>query len=327
MKNLHSKSFRPSLESLEQRQMLAGDVLAFVSSGHLHVVEASGQFGSANAVQISQLANGNLRVKGIGNMDGGTTKVNGAAFRDFAVRGDLKVNLAGGRDTVILVANTTFNNVFINTAATSPVGTTDGDVVIVDRVTTRGLMTIDTGASGDWVTVLGSRIGDDALDNLIIRTGSGGDNVLIKDSGRFTAVRGNLSVRTYDSVGENDVDNVTMENLTVFKTVTAMLGGGSDFLKATQVTAGNDILIAADGGSDRVTMDSVQAIDDFWVFMGEGSDTLTGRFLQADELTLDGGAGKDMLFKSVDGPVNRLFVSGFEPLIAIPIFVPVLQRV
>ena len=80
-------------ESLEGREMMAGDVTAFVSGGHLYVQELASEVGQGQAVAISQLSDGRLRVKGLASPDDGALSlVNGQAYQDFRVTGDLKVN-------------------------------------------------------------------------------------------------------------------------------------------------------------------------------------------------------------------------------------------
>ncbi len=53
---------RLSIENLEARQMMAGDVTAAVQNGNLYITEAAGQAGLDNAVQISELPSGMIRV-------------------------------------------------------------------------------------------------------------------------------------------------------------------------------------------------------------------------------------------------------------------------
>jgi hypothetical protein len=319
MKKLPSRSFRPSIESLEERQLLAGNVAAFVTpsvfglGGDLYIKEAAGQAGRRSAIQISQLPNGNIRVKGIEHAEG-TTLVNGAQFRDFKVRGDLRINLGGGGDLVRLQPNAKFNGVTINLGGPSGSNVEDIDMVNADRITTRGSMTIDTGRDSDYVYVKGCRIGDSGGDNLTIRTGAGTDDVQVTDLDRFTDVRGILNVRTFNTT-EDERDTVLMRNVLVRKDITTSLGGGADTLTMIGVTAAGDIILATGEGDDRGTLNSVWALDDMTVFMRGGNDTLDVMYLRADELWLDGGPGYDLLSKSVDGQSRTLAETNWEPLL------------
>src|SRR4051794_36583312 len=90
-----------NLENLEDRQMMAGDLAAYVSGGNLYVNEAPGQIGQDNGVIISQLANGKIRVSGdFTPMGSGVSKVNGMAFQDFTVTNNLIVKLGAGNDGI-----------------------------------------------------------------------------------------------------------------------------------------------------------------------------------------------------------------------------------
>src|SRR5687768_8115455 len=120
---------RFSMESLEARQMMAGDIAAYAIGGNLYITEANGQAGTDNGVRVSQLANGMIRVEGAEANDGTDDKslVNGQAFQDFMIPGDLIVKLGGGHDRLHLgfdgggVGMPTFNNISINMAAADPV--------------------------------------------------------------------------------------------------------------------------------------------------------------------------------------------------------------
>ena len=69
----HGPSHHPSElepDRLEGREILSGNVTAFVSSNTLFLGEAAGQYGQSNAVQVTQLASGNIRVTGLLNGSG-----------------------------------------------------------------------------------------------------------------------------------------------------------------------------------------------------------------------------------------------------------------
>src|SRR4051812_29300617 len=115
------RSNRLSFERLESRELMSGNVVAsIVNVGHgpeLFITEAVGEAGAANAVQVSRLPNGQVRVTGDVNSGGGRTRVNGHAFRDFTLpaTGDLVVDLGAGNDK-LQVTNARFGNVFIGTS-------------------------------------------------------------------------------------------------------------------------------------------------------------------------------------------------------------------
>ena len=307
------------MERLENRELFAGNVMAYMSgNGDLNLLEATADIGEGQALKVHQIAANRFRVTGLSSQDGGTSLVNGVAQQDFTVTGNLNINLAGGRDTVVLgrSAPTTFNQVFLNSGVDSATGNADLDSISVEKVTTRGHLTVDSGASADFIKVLGSKIGDGYnIDNLSIDAGSGADYINLASAyGRFLEVTGNLSVDTYDSQGELHADRVIMQSAYAGGNVQAFLGGGDDSLAATDVFAGNDLFFSTDGGKDSVQLDSVRANDDFWAYMGEGDDSLDMQYLTADVLTLDGGSGYDRLSTAVPGPVNQQVISGWEEI-------------
>lgn len=299
---------RLNVEQLESRQMFAGNVLAFLSGGNLNIVEATGHFGKGQAVQVSQLSNGQMRVKGLSSQDGGTSLINGAAYKDFTVPGNLNINLAGGRDTVLLGRSspTTFNNAMVNTG--------DGlDAIYVEGVTTRQNLTIDSGAVADYINVFDTKVGDNyGIDNLTISTGAGADNVNVLGISRPVEVTGNLSVYTFNSSSELDADRVVMQTAFARDNLQAFTGSGDDYLEVVNGFAGNDVMLSTDAGNDTMKLQEVRAVDDFWAMLGDGNDTLDAQYLRADVLTLNGGAGYDSLSKSVNGPVNQLVQTNWE---------------
>ena len=302
---------RLQMEQLEDRQLMAGNVLAFMSSGNLHVVEAAGQIGRGQAVQVAQLSNGNIRVQGLSSQDGGTSLINGGTFRDFTVPGNLNVNLGAGRDNVVLgrSAPSTFNNVYINTGVAAATAIDDRDFVNVERVTTRGHLTVDTGASSDYVSVFNNRVGDTSgIDNLTLRTGTAADYINVNN----VNVNGNLSVSTYNTDSESDADHVHLEMAFARSNLQVFTGGGDDYLTVVNGFAGNDAFFTTGAGNDTVRLTEVQAVDDFMTYLEAGDDTLDMQYLRADVLTLDGGVGTDRLTKSVEGEVNQLLESNWE---------------
>src|SRR5450432_4159673 len=108
------------MEQMEAREMMAGDIAANVTNGNLNLNEAAGQAGRDNSVLISQIAPGRIRVTGLGSTTDGTKSlINGAAFQDFNVSGNLSVNFGGGNDLVNFdaAAPPSFQDVTLNLGA------------------------------------------------------------------------------------------------------------------------------------------------------------------------------------------------------------------
>lgn len=318
MKKRSSMQRKFGVEQLENRELFAGNVLAYMSgAGDLNLLEATADIGEGQAVQIHQIAANRYRVTGLYSQDGGKSLINGAAYRDYTVYGNVNINLAGGRDTVLLgrTTQTSFNkDVYINSGVDYASGNADLDSVNVELVKTKGHLTIDSGASGDFINVLGSKIGDGVyIDNLAIYSGAGADTInVLTGYSRFVEVSGNVAIDTYDSPYELDADKVTLLGTYATGNVQAFMGGGDDTLSATDVFAGNDVLLVADAGNDTMTLNSVRAADDFWASLGDGNDRLDVQYLVADVLSLDGGAGYDNLNSSIPGPVNQRITTNWE---------------
>ena len=254
-----SNNRRLSLESLEGRQLMAGDVVASLFNGDLYISEVSQQVGQDNGIRISKLASGKIQV--LGTVANGTdpiaTKVNGLSAQEFSVNGSLFVNLGAGNDRVQMgfdggSSAPTFNRVEINVGAPLPVVARtliggapntftpqDSDQVLLWGANTRSSMSIRTGDKNDWVFVGQVNVGDGiGVDNLSINTGSGGDQVTLKG----TNVRGNLDIQTYALVAEGDQDGVYIDSTTnsgvnvrtiVAGSTDVRTGGGADFFMVT----------------------------------------------------------------------------------------------
>jgi hypothetical protein len=293
-----------SMEQLEDRQMMAGDVTAFLSSGNLYISEAAGQYGGANAVQVSQLSNGIIRVKGLQNQAGGTTLVDGYSYRDFNVSGNLIMNLNGGSDTVLIGRDapvTRFNDIIVN--AQSPIsGDPDTDSINIERVTTRGAIQVNTGTGTDYVNLYNTTVGDGvgAYDDLKINTGDGAYAFVNINN---VTTKGLLDVRTGNGVdsinfhGSRIGDGVGIDNLNV------STGAGADTITfnaygygLTQITGHVNIYAynSTEADADKLDMRSVYANQNINVLMGAGDDNvyMLGSWAGAD-IFLSGDKGKD----------------------------------
>jgi hypothetical protein len=286
------------MEKLEDRQMMAGDIAAYVSGGDLYVNEAVGQAGQDNTVFMSTLANGKVRVTSITNL---------LNPQDFTVTGNVYVNLGGGNDRVDFDCDLTppgppnFNKfVHINVGSST---TPDDDRVNVWGAEVNGLMQIDTGAGNDRVFVNEATV---AGDGLVINTGAGVDNVGVEDSDLDALV-----IHTYDSLAETDGDVIDVQRV-VAGTVRARLGGGNDQFLIRSVDADN-FDIDAGSGSDTGALEYIRAADTVLTRMGDGSDTLVIDHVTADDLRLLGEAGlNDSLTKRGTNTFNTTTQTGWE---------------
>ncbi len=312
-----------TFERLETREMKAGDVAASMQNGNLYLNEAYGQAGLDNSVLVSQLVDGTIRVTGNGTLtNGSVSRINGAAYQDFAVPGSLFVNFGGGNDLVVIGADPalgpnaplpTFNEVNINVAAPPPVfspaiasriglpqgpfNTPDNDNVIIWGIATRGSMTINTGPGNDWVYVSNATIGDGTgVANLTINTGSGADTVEVKNI--LHAMSGNIFVQTYGSLSETDPDVVWFDHIYAQGDMTVLLGGGNDLFHMSDSSTYHNLYLDAGAGNDTATLTNVVAVDDLMAHMGDGDDSLTLNNVSANAFHLLGEGGVDNLTTS-----------------------------
>jgi hypothetical protein len=330
------------LESLEARQMMAGDVAAYVQNGNLYLTEASGQAGMDNSVGIYQLANGNIRVEGRGALSDGTMSlINGAAYQDYAVPGSLYVNFGGGNDLVVIGAEgpggatPSFNEVHIDVAnpppviapltasanqPTGPFNLPDNDDVIIWGINTRGSMTVNTGDGDDWVYIADSMIGDGVgTDNLSIYTGAGADSVEIKDIP--STLPGNIFIQTYASLAETDADVVWFEHVYSRGDMQILLGGGNDLFHMESSSTLHDLYLDAGAGDDTATIQNVVAVDLFMAQMGDGNDSLSIDYLWGDKFSFQGGGGVDHLAKTANVFGHSLDQSGWEYINGRPVWI------
>lgn len=315
------------VETMEARELNAGDVTAFMMNGNLNLAEAAGQIGADNSVLISQLPDGRIRVKGNGILaDNSVSKVNGAAFQDFTVPGSLSVRFGGGNDLVILseLAPPSFDNVTIDVAAPPAVlgraflklpsvMPTDRDVVLF-TANTRGSVKINTGEGNDWVFVSDSNIGDayDNSQNLLINTGAGADTVQVESNHGVMQIQGSVEIVTYASVLETDADLVWVERVQVLNDIRVRTGGGADQIFMYGSFVNHLLDFDAGAGNDQMTLENLTVVDRLMAQLGGGDDSLTTKGLGTDFLTLAGGGGNDSLTKSADEHIGQRQESGWE---------------
>jgi hypothetical protein len=313
------KNTKLRVESLESRQMMAGDVTAYLSAGNLYLTEAAGQIGQENSVIISQLPGGQIRVEGNAQIsnDSATSLVNGHAYQDFTVPGGLFVNFGGGNDRVIFGADPAaaphFSNVSINVAAPELVvkartvsGVTntalkgpDADQVFVWNAVTTGSMTINTGRDHDWIS-MGINTSEGVLNigqDLVINSGAGADTVNIFTNQHLGA-GGKLDIQAYSSLNETDADQVWLSNFVANGDINVRTGGGNDLVHLNNCTAFHDLNISAGAGNDTAELIGDLAVDKVMADLGDGNDTLnvdTLYYSNYANVTLTGGNGSDNL--------------------------------
>jgi hypothetical protein len=330
-----SKRYRKlNMETMEARQMMAGDVMATVTGGTLYLNEASGQAGRDNSVLVSQIAPGRIRVTGNATTTDSTlSKINGATSQDFNVTGGLVVRFGGGSDLIVFDASAppTFTNVDIDTAAppivaqplvrgtvgTTPFNAPDKDNIIMWGAHITGNLTVNTGADDDWVYVANTSIGG----NVSINTGAGADTAQLENM--LGTIGGSIDIQLYSSLAEKDADCAWLDHVYAYGNINARGGDGADLLHLDNVTSYKDFNLDAGAGDDKLEVNDVCAVDNFFAQLGDGNDnaTINDLYLINGKTQIDGGAGTDSLTKTGAFPTTQVTQSNFEWVNGRPVLV------
>lgn len=299
-KNNLSRKPNLSIERLEDRQMMAGDVAVSNANGFLTISEAPNQPGGANSVQVSQLPSGRIRVQGFANLAGDVTLVNGLAQQDFDVSGTgiLVMNLGDGNDIAKVGGIAPFNRfseIKINTTAQGAAADADVDFVSLDLARTTAGIKIDTGAGGDTVRLANTTAGG----RIEINTGDGAAYVDIRNvttSGPMDITTGN-GVDAISIFGSTIGDGAGVDDLII------STGAGVDTVKMnvgeinmTQVRGSLRLntYAASENDVDSVDMQNVTVDQNITAFFGDGADNLIMVNVYANaDIILSGDAGND----------------------------------
>jgi len=284
-----------SLQALEDRNMLAGNMLASLVGTHLSV----GGDALDNQVEIAEIAPNTIQVTGLG----GTT-INGAAFQVFAASliEDVSVQAAEGNDQVIIrnlsLMDTPDGNlkVFTNSG---------NDRIFMDNVTTSESIELDTGehndliravksgTDGTWTTNSGN--GHDyvsmdivAAKDMVVDMLDGNDRVKIRNA----KIGNDLSINTHT---END--SVWIEKVVAGNNVLVRTDQGMDRVQMRWVSAGNDVGVDTGSESDSAFLNQVKARHDVFARTGDGDDLLVMNQVKAlNHIIVDTDLGDDRVY-------------------------------
>lgn len=297
MKNSAKNLRKIRLESLESRQLMAGDVVVALEGSLLTV--AGDDFD--NQISLTRTLAGDVVVAGQNG-----TLINGLPSVRFprVELNALEVRMEGGNDTVVLRGLQIANDANVDLGAgndrlTAPataastiggnlsvLGSEGNDIVQLSGVVVRENLNIDGGIGAlnatlanatidkvmtiigdeadDVVSVTGSSIGLDAM----IETKGGSDRVTLTDVNAWL-----LSINT-DSNGAVGLDQVTLNRVSTVEDLGIFTGAGNDTVRLTDVTSGKSIVVSMDSGNDRLIATRVQAAVDAIFEGGAGVDTL-----------------------------------------------------
>ena len=202
-------------ESLENRQMMAGDVMAAVHAGTLFIKGDN----LSNGITITPGAIPNqVIITGI-NAGGSGTTVNGLTNTAVPINNvtmDIKIKMLRGNDIV------TVNNLTVN--GSLKINTDGGvDTVTVNASTICGDLDVNTGGSADTVTVTNTLVNGEAE----FRTGGDCDHLTITAS-----TLGELDVHLEegnDTLAITNTQVVTETSLNGDQGINTFMNGGSNF--------------------------------------------------------------------------------------------------
>jgi hypothetical protein len=294
-------------ESLEQRQLLAGDVLVNVVRGDL-VIQGDA---ADNEIAITAGAEpGSYVVTGL---NGTTVHQNGqdpaSDVTVTGVRRDVRIGMGEGNDSVSIEAARVRGDVLIRTG-------TGNDEVSVDDVGIGGRLAIGTDGGDDTVslgsateepepTPTGAR-GGDLEGALRVRKGIHVDLGTENDTLTLDQVATSIGVGV--NAGSGD-DSVSAEDAS--GVVFAVLGGdGTDTISLADLRARHLGVHAGAGDDDVAIADSI--FSTLGVALGAGDDTLSIGGNQARIAVLLGGTGEDTLEEPSENEFRFEFVRGFE---------------
>ncbi len=287
-----SSARRPlAVESLEARWLMAGNVTAEVVGGDLRVTGdnlSNGLVISGTGVAGQVLIEGQFDFSN----DATDTTINGSDGELLfgGITGNIIINLNGGDDALdmvnvavprdlIITTGDGFDEIYLGQYALL---TPDFDPTTVGSLGVNGVLSIDTGAQDDYITL--GRVFGGA--DWSIRTGSGDDVLFV-----YSASGDVIDVST-----GSEVDLVNVAYLTAHGNLRIDTGLQDDTISViTTLTKQNAQFISGDG-SDTVALDANQYNGNVLVDTGAGNDwVLVARSIVAEEATILTSSGNDTL--------------------------------
>jgi ribosomal protein L27 len=309
-----STTRRFGVESLEGRELMAGNVDVTLSNGNLLLTGDN----LGNGVQIRQISANKLAVVGL-KQAGANTSINGVGFQVFSgVTGNVTFNMNGGNDQIDVTNGagffasqtglpTTFQPVDFARNVTVNLG--DGnDLLAMEDADVNGGLKIDGGFDNGVDTIDLEGISTIGLKSaaLEIDTRGGADVIDIE----FADLAGSVDI---DS--GNEADFVKMFFAEISGDLTIRTQAGDDLVQLFDIAILDDLLLDAGNDDDVVALVEVTVADEADVLMGFGDDTLQLFELIASNAELDGGPGTDRLEDAGGNVFGFVDVDSFEQIV------------
>lgn len=300
---------RLAVESLESKQLLAGDVTVSVVGGNVHI---RGDEAANQIVVTAGTESGSFVIQGL---EGTTVKLAGSTAPApetglvvTGVRNLVNISMAGGDDAVTVQDAEFRRGLTIATGA-------GNDEVIMQNVSVGGALSVLTGAGDDTVEIgvaLSPEASATAVDSaanvraaaaIDVALGDGVDSVEINSA----SARGAIVVGGGpggDAIGLHGVRAAAI-------LARGGDGDGVDEIELTGAKAAVAIIGTGEGADEVSIADS--AFTSLNVALGSGDDSLSLQGVKARVAVLAGGAGSaDESADAGDNTLNRRVVTGFE---------------
>jgi hypothetical protein len=298
---------RLGLESMESRQLMAGNVFAAVGGGDLFL---SGD-GAANGVEVRQLGAGKYQI--IGLVHGGVqTKVwlGGVGANSQVVAGvtdDFQINLNAGDDALLMSAAGLPAGSKLLVPTDLNIHTHDGnDRVVISNVRARDDVFIDLGNHNDYLSMYGTLVGGSPItpdNDLAVHGGTGNDFAIVQ----ATSIRDDLIVNLVDGN-----DTAYLNKVSVGDDALIYTGNGDDRVQAMSLSVRGDLVMDMSAGKDVAHFNYVTA-NTLYAHMGSGDDYLWIANSHSTQTTLNGGLGfADNLDFGPGNVLGGLAISNFE---------------
>jgi hypothetical protein len=288
---------RLRLESLERRELLAGNVQASVVGSKLLLTGDN----LGNNVAVVALGGGRYAVSGV------ATTVNGgnAAFVTPRSVAHLSATLNGGNDVLALTndAQALYDMSFLSTNIETRFGidaaTLQGRLDAIPRVddfSLSGSLTVAGGAGDDVVASVGS-IGGSAVVSLGPATTVEGNAFGIDGAslaGGGGRVGGAISV-----VGDGQADEILIEATRVRGSVSASLGNGDNSLNTRDSNIDGGLSYVGGMDSDRPFLFNSTIAGHVGFVLGQGENLAGVNGSSIGSLAVTGGAGRDAVLLAV----------------------------
>ena len=300
-------SRRLTVESLESRNLMAGNVTADVVAGSL-ILQGDGQSNGVVIMPVfaaGRVQPGAFMVRGA-EWEGPTTINGQSQFLFRFVNDDIEIRMAGGQDLVILGGNG--NRIGITDDLIIDTGD-GGDAVWVSDVDVGGRVQVNTGSGRDEVNLIDLTVRElSSYIELVVSTGNDADRFY----GDSLSVTGKMLV---DTGLDAQTDTVQLVRSGIVRDVWITTGSGNDTVELDTFVC-DDLQINSGDGQDQVALDNV-SVDLLFADLGNGDqDYLRIARSNGSRATVNGGNGGGDRFDFYDD-VNFTSVleAGFEVIV------------